>query len=72
MLSSHAFIEQCSLVASSVFIFPLKVTIAFANNTAILGSAIYMFQLDACSWYSWKPPFVNKSIFIHWPIWNIE
>ena len=50
----------------------LKVTIAFANNTAVLGSAIYISHLDTCSWYSWRPPFFNKTSLIDWSIWNIE
>ena len=49
-----------------------KVTIHFANNTAVLGSAIYMSNVDVCSWYGHASPFINVAFLVSWPIWQIE
>ena len=49
-----------------------KVTVEFAENSAVLGSAIYMSQLEVCSWYGGTPPFINDTFLVSWPTWHIK
>ncbi|CAI7990707.1 hypothetical protein GBAR_LOCUS525 [Geodia barretti] len=49
-----------------------NVTVRFTDNSATLGSAIYVSRLNTCSWFSRKPPFFNNTFLVDWPIWIIE
>ena len=55
---------HCIVVSTNV-----QVSIMFAGNTAIIGSAIYANNLDLCSWYSFDPPYfyTNRSDVLRWP-----
>ena len=46
----------------------VQVSIMFAGNRAIIGSAIYANNLDLCSWYSFNPPYFysDRSKILHW------
>ena len=51
-----------------VFIIYLKISMIFIGNNAIVGSAIYINELDFCSWSSFYYPFFyNTSSVLRWP-----
>ena len=40
---------------------------AFIDNSAIVGAAIYTNKLEFCSWSSYYPYFYNTSSVLRWP-----
>ena len=46
-----------------------QVSLKFAGNRAIIGSAVYANTLDLCSWYSFELPhfYTNRSDILRWP-----
>ena len=46
----------------------VQVSLMFAGNRAVIGSAIYANNLDLCSWYSFDPPYfyTNRSEILRW------
>ena len=55
---------HCIVISTNV-----QVSIMFAGNRAIIGSAIYANNLDLCSWYSIESPYfyTNRSEILRWP-----
>ena len=51
------------------FIITMQVSVKFAGNRAIIGSAVYANNLDLCSWYSYGTPYfyTNRSNVLRWP-----
>ncbi len=47
-----------------------QVNITFQGNTANIGPAVYINQLDLCSWYKLAPPFFDRAGVLQWPFVN--
>ena len=47
-----------------------QVSISFRRNQAVLGSSLYMSNVDSCSWFSLTHPFFDDSYIKQWPIWD--
>lgn len=45
----------------------MQVSLNFTNNSALVGSAIYINQLNLCSWYTVEEPYFDESLIIRWP-----
>ena len=56
--------SHCIVISTNV-----QVSLTFAGNRAIIGSAIYTNNLDLCSWYSINSPYfyTNRSEILRWP-----
>ena len=51
--------------------FPVQVNLTFVQNAAIVGPAVYINQLDLCSWYQLGSPFFNRTNVLRWPFVNL-
>ncbi len=59
-------------VLSELYVYFYQVNVVFRNNKAVVGSVIFIYRLDTCSWYSAKSPFFNETYIRDWPIWIFE
>ena len=47
----------------------LQVSMKFAGNRALIGSAVYANRINLCSWYSYEAPYfyTDSSDVLRWP-----
>ena len=71
-VSTTALVHKCT--SCIVISTNVQVSIMFAGNRAIIGSAIYANNLDLCSWYSFEPPYfyTNRSDILRWRAMSYE
>ncbi len=49
----------------------IQVSLSFSGNTAIIGPAVYMNELNLCSWYQLAPPYFDRARVLRWPFINL-
>ena len=66
-LPAHATVDICILTTSI-----LQVSFTFSGNKALIASAVFMRDLDLCSWTQFENPHFDPARVLRWEFVHLK
>ncbi len=64
LLCTCTYLEYCVCVC-------VQLSVEFTGNQASVAAAVYINNMDLCSWSSYSPPYFNRKGVFHWNFINL-